>query len=357
MTTSLDGNAPAPIQGLETLLDGSGQPGLVELRATLAEVLGAGGHGGRLLEALEITPRVHRLRFALTEGNRTVVVKRLDSDIARRCELVATRWLPAAGLAEHGPELLGVAAERAGRCVWHIYEHLGDCTIASADAQQAGSVEPAVQAIAELHTRFAGHRLLPECRLWGGDLGIHFFSSSVRDATIALRAVRPSEGELSGSRRALLRRLLERLATMHGQAEHRARALAAHGSPETLLHGDLWTTNSMVVEADGSKRVRLIDWDHAAVGPVSYDLSTFLLRFPVQQREHVLELYGRAVGEALSLPGRDELNVLFETAELSRLANMIVWPAIAATEGLASWGFAELARVEEWLANLEPVLA
>ena len=40
-----------------------------------------------------------------------------------------------------------------------------------------------------VHTAFAEHPLLPECRLWGGDRGIHFYSANVRDAIIALRSL------------------------------------------------------------------------------------------------------------------------------------------------------------------------
>jgi thiamine kinase-like enzyme len=40
---------------------------------------------------------------------------------------------------------------------------------------------------------------------------------------------------------------------------------------------------------------RLIDWDHAGVGPASYDLSTFLLRFPPGRRKAILDLYGRCL--------------------------------------------------------------
>ncbi len=349
-------SASESIEGLGRVLEGSGQPGLSELRAVLGEILGDGGVRGRLLEAVPIKPRVHRLRFVLVGGERAVIVKRLDPDVARRGELVARRWLPAVGLAEHGPVLLGVAAERRGRCVWHVYEDLGDCPLSSGDAMGPRSVERAVELIAELHLRFAGHALLPECRLWGGDLGIHFFCVNVRDAMSALRPVRPPEDELSGTRRALTARLLERLAVLHGEEERRAQVMAQHGGPETLLHGDLWTTNTMVVAADGVTRARLIDWDHAAVGPISYDLSTFLYRFPVHERDRVLDLYRQATEGVLTLPGRSELNVLFETAELARLANMVIWPAIAATEGHTRWAFEELARVERWLADLEPVL-
>src|SRR5256885_9944571 len=78
---------------------------------------------------------------------------------------------------------------------------------------------------------------------------------------------------------------------------------------------------------------RHINWDHAAVGPVSYDLSTFLYRFPKPERPWILEAYRRAVAPAgWHLPPTWLLNVVFETAEYARYANRIIWPAVALLE-------------------------
>ena len=348
--------AAAAADGLEGLLGGSGQPGLAELRAVLGELLAPGG-AGRLVEASELKPRVHRLRFAGPGGTRRLVVKRLDPDVARRNELVARRWLPAVGLAGCGPPLVGVAAERGGRCTWHVYEDLGDCSLAAGEPAEPERVGPAVELIADVHTRFAGHRLLGECRLWGGDLGMHFFSSNVRDALGALRALRAPAVELPPEGATLIERLEGRLERLGADEPRRVRAMAAVGGPETLLHGDLWTTNTMVLERGAQPRVRLIDWDHAAVGPVSYDLSTFLYRFGPERRDEVLGRYRDAYGRrGLRLPDRSRLDLLFDTAECARLANRVIWPAIAAAEGQLEWALEELARVEGWFEDLRPVL-
>ena len=108
--------------------------------------------------------------------------------------------------------------------------------------------------------------------------------------------------------------------------------------------------------ADGL-RARLIDWDHTAVGPASYDLSTFLLRFPSEHRRWVLDLYRKAVaGAGRYLPGERELNRLFETHEYARFANRIIWPAIALVMEHAAWGVEELAEIDRWFGQFEPVL-
>jgi len=104
-------------------------------------------------------------------------------------------------------------------------------------------------------------------------------------------------------------------------------------------------------------RARLIDWDHAAVGPPTYDLSTFLLRFPSEHREWVLELYRQAVAAAgWRLPAMQVLNSLFETHEYARFANRIIWPAIALAQDRAEWGIEALAEIEQWFEEFGAVL-
>ena len=139
-----------------------------------------------------------------------------------------------------------------------------------------------------------------------------------------------------------------------------ARLLAptSRGGPETLLHGDLWTSNLFVTRSADGPHARLTDWDRAGVGPMSYDLSTFLLRFPAAQRAWILDVYTRSLeNHAWRPPAPSRLNLLFETAELSRYANRVIWPAQAIARDGAPWGFEELAEVERWFGALDPVLA
>jgi hypothetical protein len=303
-----------------------------------------------------IKPRVIRLRCTVEGSTRSFVGKRLDPHIAHRNELVARRWLPAIGLADVGPPLLAVAADRDGSSAWHLYDDLGDSEL---DARNVDfdRVAFAVAAVARVHTRFAGHSLIPECRLWGGDLGIYFYVSSVRDAILALECVQRRGGALEAERATLCDRLLARLAVLLGEHMVRGQTLARYGGPETLLHGDLWPTNVMVASSDGKPCTRLIDWDHAAVGPVSYDISTFLSRFPAHHRAPILRMYAQEVRAAgWQLPSAAELNVMFQTAELARIANRVIWPAVAAYEDGANWAFDQLEEVERWFEQLAPLL-
>jgi phosphotransferase family enzyme len=340
------------IEGIDELLAESGALELTELRALLEALLGA----GRFLEQEQLTARdqrfVYRVRFEIGGLPRSLIVKRFTPEVARRNQVVATRWLPAVGLGETGPPLLGVAAERSGGGVWHVLDDLGDCTLGVGDCDPA-RVNAAVQVIARVHTRFARHRLLGECRLWGGDLGMAFYASSVRDALTALQALQPPALDLSAARRALRDRLFERLYELRDQQPLRARVSAECGGAETLLHGDFTRTNTLVFSAPHGLQVRLIDWDHAGVGLVSYDLSTFLSAFPLEERLALVDVYQEHTER---LPPAAELNLLCDTAQHARLANRIIWPALAALEGHADWAFEELANVNDWFEMWGPVL-
>jgi len=342
------------IESLDRILENLGQPGLAELRAALEELLGGSEASGRFLDQQTLPSRavrVFRLRFSINGQERSLVVKRLKPEIARCNELVTKRWLPAVGLNDAAPPILASVATRSGARVWHIYDDLGQWEL---DPRQPDRerISAAVELIAQVHTRFAGHALLGEARLHGGDLGLHFYESNVRDAICALEAWRP-EAEHDGLRN----RLLQRLYKLREELPRRAQALATWAAQETLVHGDLWAINVFVIPTANGLDARLIDWDHTAVGPFTYDLSTFLLRFQAEHRSWILELYRQAVaGAGWRLPGEQELNLLFETHEYARFANRIIWPAIALVIDRAEWGFAELAEVEQWFEEFQPVL-
>jgi thiamine kinase-like enzyme len=360
------------INGLENLLENSRLPGLPELREFLNGYLGGEDLAGHLVEAQTLQPRgqrVFRLRFLLNGVPRSIVIKRLRPEIGRRNEFVCRRWLPAVGLERGGPIFLGTVAARDGAWVWHVYDDLGSWELDPREPDRP-RVEAAINLISQLHLRFAQHALLGEVRLYGGDLGGHFCRANVQDAIMALEPWRPSP-----EHQWVRDRLLTRLERFKAELPQRLEALAELGGPETLLHGDLWAINVFVmptgdgtaaasIQADAREEkpakkwnARLIDWDHAAAGPVTYDLSTFLLRFPARHRHWILELYRQAMSSAgLCLPPAALLNSLFETHEYSRFANRIIWPAIALVVDEAEWGVAELIEIDKWFEQFQPVL-
>jgi predicted glycoside hydrolase/deacetylase ChbG (UPF0249 family)/Ser/Thr protein kinase RdoA (MazF antagonist) len=339
---------------LERVLAASGQPALAELRLALDRALDASVVSVACVEEHSLKSRVHRLRFRVGNVERTVVAKRLETAVARRCELLARRWLPAGDLASAAPQLVA-ASEPAGGWVWHVYEDLGAETLERSPTSDR--VEAAVRLIARLHARFSSHALLHECRAASDDLGLAYFVDNVRGAIHALEALRGHPALREREHVALRDRVLERLVRLDAETPARARSLADAGAAPTLLHGDLWTSNVVVGPTKAGLEARLLDWDHVGVGPQSYDLSTFLLRFPREQRPLILEQYDRAIVAEGGRPlERRALAMNFETAELSRYANRVIWPARAIAEGNTPWGFTELAEVESWFEAIEPVL-
>ncbi len=347
------------IEGLDNLLEDSGQPGLIELRQLLREILSGTASEGQVLDQRKLParrPRVFRLRFVFDGWVRSFVAKRMELDNAQRNQLAIRRWLPAIGLGDNAPTLLGVAVARNGECAWHVYDDLGDRALDTShlDPQH---VRTAVELIAQVHMRSAGHALLAECRLLGSDFGIDFYAANLRDAIRCLEALQQPAVELSAKNTALLDRLLARLRQLQDEQPARAQGLAEFDGPETLLHGDLWTTHVFVLPAVQGVHARLVGWDHAGVGPISYDLSTFLLRFPPRYRLWILDLYRKAVRPAgWDLPSVGQLNALFETAEFARFANCIIWPAVALAHDRLGWGFDELDNVAQWFENWTSVL-
>jgi len=347
------------IDGLERALDAWAGEGARDLLAGLEPLLGGPGVHGRLLAAESLPrDRVLRVRAEIAGCPRSLIVKRFPPERAHRERIAIERWLPRVGLEAQGPPLLATVAERSGRFTWFVYEDLGDCTLAE-HASDPGRVRAAVALLAELHARFTDHPLLGEARQLGADLGVAFYGASVCDAARALEALL-ANASLASAERAICLGLLERLALMRLEQAKRAAALEAWGGPETLLHGDPWTINVLVRATCSGLEARLIDWDHAGVGPVSYDLSTFLMRFPSGERAQILSHYQErhAAGSARGRrwPSRAEWNALFDTAERARIASAILWRALAALDGHLAWALEELTELERALSVLGPVL-
>jgi thiamine kinase-like enzyme len=342
---------------LDDVLVSNSEPGLSELHVVLREVLGRLDLAANVIQAQQLKMRVYRLRVRVNDAVRSLVLKRTDLRLAQRNRLVAEHWLPAIGMGNVIPRLLGVAAVRDGEWVWHIYDDLGDRTLRACAGEQR-AVEDAAELIAQLHARSAGHPLLARCRLFGDDLGMPFYTANVQDAIRILEHIRPSVVELSSERSALLVRLLARLYQRLEEQPARTRALAEFGGPEVLLHGDLWPANIVMCQAEDGPRARLIDWDHAGVGPISYDISTLLSRFPPRERSWVLDCYRRSVERlGWTLPSEIVLNQLFETAEWARWTSCLIGPALGVAEGkYIDWGFETLASVEQWTEQMTPIL-
>src|SRR5207245_8632324 len=220
----------------------------------------------------------------------------------------------------------------------HAFEDLGDETLASDPTPDR--VAATVDLIAQLHTRGARHPVLPDARRDAGALGFAYFTANVQDAIAALEALAAADIEPPPEQAGVTERLLERLVGLRADAARRAQVFEQAAGPDTWLHGDLWTTNACVEHTAAGPRARLVDWDRVGVGPSSYDLSTFLFRFPPEQRPRILECYRQAVavaGGGWRLASTSELEVLFDTAGQARYANRGIWPALALVRDTPAW--------------------
>ena len=347
-------SAAASVDELRSTLEAREEPGVAELLEAMRPILpDAGAAEWASAELAPLKRRVYRLRVEGSHGARSVILKRTEPPIAHLNRLVAERWLPALRLGDHCAALIATAADRDGRWVWQIYEDLGDDTLERrSDRPRVGAT---TDVIAELHGRGAGHALLPEVRQYGKDLGLAFFAANVGDAIRGLELL--GGGHAPRELRSLGDRLLRRIYPLSVDMPRRAQVLRDVGGPDTLLHGDLWRNNAFATVSAGAVRVQLIDWDHVGIGPLAYDLSTFLMRFPSAERSWILDRYRGTLSLAgLRLPSEEVLNELFETAEYARFANRVSWAAMAWLHDGAEWVLIELAEIERWFDALRPIL-
>jgi hypothetical protein len=349
--------------GLAAWLRGVEPAGAPELAAALGELLPADARfeGAEALRP----PQVQRLRFAAQPGAaapRTLVIKRMSLDRSHREQRALRVWLPRVGLGAHAAPLLAVAAARDGAAAWHVYEDLGDATLARIVAEPGAPREARIRAVVEvvaaLHLRFVAHPLLADCRLAGQDLGAGGFAAALRDARATLAALRRLPA-LPRAQAPLVDRLLERIAALAAESDARSRDLAALGWPETLQHGDLWLSNVMLTAGES---VRLVDWERAGVGPALYDLSTFLRQLPAADRPGVLGAYRACVRPAgWPWPAPALFERAAESCELGRFASCLAWRVLSALDVeaavLPDWLFDDLVEMERWFAERTPLLA
>lgn len=344
------------IDGLDSALLDSGLPGLTALSGVLAELLDASRTVGKLTgEHCLKKDKVYRLEFEIDGRRRSLIARGTNWARAERNRLVVTRWLPAVGLGRHGATLLGFGSDRGAQWVWQVYEDLGDQRL---DANpERGRVEATIDVFARLHVRFADHPLLAECRTYGKDMGMTYFLANVRDAIRGLEYLQPSSTDTETSPLAVRDRLLSRLYGLLEEGPDRARVAAELGGPETMLHGDLFPKNVLTVSTEDGLEPTLIDWDATGVGPLTYDLSTFLYRSPAEHRQWILDRYEQSVAPlGWRVPSTWDLNLMLETAELSRIANSLVWVCVAALDTKADWVFERLAEIERWFEAVEPAM-
>jgi aminoglycoside phosphotransferase len=68
------------------------------------------------------------------------------------------------------------------------------------------------------------------------------------------------------------------------------------GLPPTLVHGECYPSNVIVVPGAGRTRVCAVDWEMAGVGPGAVDLAALVTGWPVRERRALIGTYAAAVG-------------------------------------------------------------
>jgi hypothetical protein len=352
------------IPGLEATLRGIG--GGPSLCAALEGALAPSVRPLRFERLETLRPgEVHRLRFGGGGPAVSLVTKRMRLDRAHREQRALRHWLPRFGLGDKSVPLLAVVPDLDASRLWHVYEDLGDHTLAQAYDEDPGTDATlvAMALVSTLHLRFAAQPVLMDCRLAGLDLGAAFFPTAVTDARRSLTALRAVEG-LAEEWREPIDVLLERLARLDRESDARSESLLALGWPETLLHGDLWLENFVVTKGGTGRDVRLIDWERTGVGSPLYDLSTFLRQLPSDAREGALGAYRQAVECAgWDWPTRTQLEWAAETCELGRFASCLAWRVLpfletrGDAEPAPAWLLDDLVETERWFAGRTPLLA
>src|SRR2546425_6889102 len=235
--------------GVGDVLEARGEPGWAELGEALRALLDGADPAVRVIGVQQLKAKVYRLQLDAGAPWSSVVVKRLEPAVAHHTQLVAQRWLPALGLGDRCARLLCRAGDRAARLVWHVYEDLGDDTLAARPTSDR--VRATVDLVAELHTRAARHPVLPDVRRYGEGFGIQYFTANVADAIAALEGLAASGIEPPPEHAGVTARLLERLRGLTADTPRRAQAFETAAGPDTLVHGDLWTINAFVAETTG----------------------------------------------------------------------------------------------------------
>src|SRR5512134_102727 len=105
-------------------------PVAAEVIRTLSQLAGRAVTSWRIdVRELPRAARVCRVQAVTGTAAHSVIVKRLAPPRAHRSRLATERWLPAVGLRDAAPDLLGAVAPPGVAWVWHIYEDAGITTL------------------------------------------------------------------------------------------------------------------------------------------------------------------------------------------------------------------------------------
>jgi aminoglycoside phosphotransferase (APT) family kinase protein len=128
----------------------------------------------------------------------------------------------------------------------------------------------------------------------------------------------------------------ELLVALGGRHEYALRALAS--ATRTLVHGDFYPSNIVVA----GKRIAVVDWELAGIGPGVLDLAALAAGWSGEQRYELLRAYHQA---AAAMEPRETFTALVRRVELASLHLALRWVGAA-----PAWEAPEEHR-RDWFAD------
>lgn len=289
-----------------------------EFRAALGRAAGAGRVAGvrRRPSAYRTSSPVEEVDLELVDGTTVplllkVLGRAAQSPDVRRVkpaflddpgrEVEAYRAvLPAAPAGP--PACYGAVCDPAAGRHWLLLER-----VAGRELYQVGEVEAweaAARWAAGLHARFAGRPGPPAARLLAYD-GDYYRAWAGRAAAFAPAHARPRLAALAGR----YDRVIERLLAL----------------PATVLHGEFYPSNVLVVDGPAGWRVCPVDWETAAWGPGPFDLAALTAG---KWTEAERAAFARAYHAGLASPGPvEELLADLDWCRLHLAVQWVGWSA------------------------------
>lgn len=216
------------------------------------------------------------------------------------------RILAPAGI---GPRLFAAVADPDPPRHWLVIEK-----VPGVELWQIGDVgvwEQVAGWLAGFHARFTGRG--EELRAQNPHLLEHsesWFRSWLERASAALEASRDPRAET-------IMPALDRY-------DEVAAALAA--GPRTLVHGELYPANVLVVHEGGPLGIRPVDWEMAAVGPALIDLAALVQGWAAPEHDRLVAAYRRGLAAAgAPVPEPDSLHAELLRCRLHLALQWLGW--------------------------------
>jgi Ser/Thr protein kinase RdoA (MazF antagonist) len=261
-----------------------------------------------------------------------VVIKRLRPGVKPRGnerEVAIYRRI-LAGARFGAPALHASVCDDARRRYVLVLEDVGENTLAHADLEDWLA---AVRLLGTMHGSYQGRgRELRALGCLGEHDAAHYRRIS-EAARANLAPAAPSE--------------LDRFDRLMARARPRLESLARW--PGTLVHGDLYADNVMLQPGG---RVRLIDWEEAAIGLGADDLSALIEGWEGEGRELLVDAYLDAVAEGPGEPAdRRRFEHLLIHCDILQALRYLGWDAEYCRDPEAVTGL--LGTIEDALCRLE----